>query len=138
MAYGGGLKYDLTSSFYDLVAGAGRKGMTLLRIVGSLRVQSTDATYSVDWAAGIFMAREPTYTPGSFPDPRTDPDTNWMMRWSRTSLPASDSQQTLDLDVRSKRKFMNSDDKVVFYLVNTDSAQQAEVALAGRCLYAMP
>ncbi len=136
---GGQATADVTSGFWEAVAGAGRKGITVLRIIGSLRVNSTDATFAAEWAAGFGIIEEDSATAGQFPDPQNDADFNWLWWMARAAPPAAGSTaNNMDIDSKAKRRFMQGDASLWFILNNADSTQELEFKLSVRTLYALP
>jgi len=121
---------DLTLGFHANL----RKGMTVVRILGTIRVNSTDASLSTDFAMGITTARGSA----SFPDPSGDAQEPWLYWFRGSALPASDSGQHRELDVQSQRLFRDQDRRLIFLMENDDSTQSLEWTLGLRILYKLP
>ena len=112
------------------------KGVTILRIIGSLRVNSTDATFSAEYFAGIKTVPEESAT--TLPDPATDLDADWMWWDRQVALPAEGKSNYFSLDIKAKRKFRRPDDKLLFLMSNDDASQSIEYAWGIRILLALP
>jgi len=115
-----------------------RQGLTLLRIVGSLRLNSTDATLSAEGHFGFIMSDGDAFASLTLPDPAVDHEAPWMHWDRRVFLPPSDSQQHLALDIRVKRKMKGNDDTCLLIVDNDDAAQSIEYAFGFRLLLQLP
>ena len=92
-----------------------RKGLTIVRTMGLLSVQSSIVNVTVDFVAGISVAPA-----GTSPDPQNDIDEPWL--WflgSFTNPNAADTTQFL-VDSKAKRKFPEGDHEMRFQLRNND------------------
>ena len=134
-AYGGLLAVPAVNTIEALSS----QGQTVLRCIGSLRINSTHATDSVEWAAGITMVGPDAFAAGNLPDPVTDSNEKWMWWMARVSPPpgAGGTAIQIDLDVKAKRR-RASGDEMAFIIDNHDSAQQLEFALSVRVLVQLP
>ncbi len=112
-----------------------RKGLTLLRIRGTLRVNSTDAALSADFATGFLRFREGATF---FPRPETDTQEPWLWWKATSALPSEGQSNFFDLDIKAKRVMRSDDDEIGFMMENTDSAQTLSFALGIRALWALP
>ncbi len=101
-------------------------------------MNSTDANLSCEASFGFIMMDEDARSSGAFPDPLNDPEAPWMYWGRRVLLPASDSQQHLELDIKAKRKMYGNDDGMQFIIDNDDPAQSLEWAIGFRLLIALP
>ena len=125
---------DLTSGFP--ITDFERSRLTVMRMVGTLRVNSTDANLSVDWAAGFTMMNEDQVNSLVLPDPATD-DVQWLWWDARSSLPASDGSQQLTIDSKSRRRYNTKETRFTFIMQNTDGVQSLEFRLGIRILHAL-
>jgi len=121
------------TSFTDIFQNIGA-GKTILRIVGSIRVQSTHATLSCDFVYGVGVK------PGAMSNVLNPSDSSFpWMHWRRgAALPASDSGQARDVDIRSKRRVRDEHDDLQFIIENNDSAQSLEYVFGFRFLVRLP
>ncbi len=122
---------DLTSGYHA----AERKGLTVARIIGAVRVNSADATLSVEFSMGITMETEQSVTQGATANPLSNSRTPWMwwLRW--VALPAAGPSVPWMIDVRAQRKFVGSRDSLMFLIQNDDTTQSLEFSLGLRVLY---
>ncbi len=131
-------------SFVNLTPGLisstspGREGMTIVRIVGTLRANSLDASLSCESAWGIHMVEEDAAAASAIPDPLADAHKEWMYWDRRVLLPASDAGQQLHLDIRAMRRFRTRESEVLFVIDNDDAVQSLEFALGFRLLLKLP
>ena len=117
----------------------GRAGLTRLRIIATLRINSTDANLSAEMTFGFIMTDGDAFVASALPDPFTDPDAPWMHWDRRTVLPPSDSGQHLALDIRAKRVYRGGNDPTVaLILQNDDAAQTIEFSFGFRMLLGLP
>jgi len=130
---------NMTETLEDLTENPiGRQGLTLIRIVGSLRINSTHATNSVEASFGFIMVDGDAESTGSVPDPKTDFSAPWLHWDRRVFLPPSDSGQHIALDIRVARKFTGNNNDLVLVLDNDDATESFEFALGFRCLFKLP
>jgi len=115
-----------------------RQGLTIMRILGTLRINSTDANLSAEGSFGFIMMDGDAFSGGTLPDPLLDPDAPWMYWDRRVFLPPSDSQQHLRIDIRARRAWRGNDMELVLILENDDSTQTLEFAFGFRILVALP
>jgi len=137
VAAGASAVVDLAVGYRDVAGGVGRKGCTLTRIIGTVRVNSTDASLSAEGTFGFVKYREDAGL-ANVPFPSSDDDAPWLYWKRRVFLPASDSGQHIELDVKSQRKFNESDDNLLFVIQNDDATQSLEFALGLRMLWKLP
>ncbi len=130
---------QLSAALPDVVANPiGRQGLTLIRTVGTLRANSTDAVLSAEGAFGFIMMDGDAFAAGSAPDPIDDPDAPWLHWDRRAFLPASDAHQHIHLDIKAKRRWRGNDMEFAFVFDNDDAAQSIEFTLGIRMLLALP
>ena len=108
------------------------KGVMVHRILGLLRVDSTDANLSVDFVAAISMRQNTSTITAS----AADYPFLWWMRSS--ALPAAGPSERFPIDVKSRRLFRWNDNDLVFQIENNDSAQALEYIFGLRILYSLP
>ncbi len=73
-------------SLLNMPRGLGeRMGLTVARVIGSLRVNSTDASLSVDFEAGFKMLSEEEAV--TVPSPTGDLDADWLWWHHSSALP---------------------------------------------------
>ena len=115
------------------------QALTVVRIIGSLRVNSTAALLSVDWAAGITMIESDAFNANVVPEPQSQPN-KWMWQMARSSPPpgAGGSSIQIDLDIKSRRRFPGGKGVLAFIIDNTDDFEQLEFALSVRVLFRLP
>jgi len=109
-----------------------------MRILGTLRINSTDATFSAEGAFGLIMVDGDAFAAGGLPDPLLDPDAPWMYWDRRVFLPPSDSQQHLRIDIRARRVWRGNDAELLLIIDNDDATQSLEFAFGFRILLALP
>jgi len=107
------------------------KGVTFTRLIGTVRLSSTDSLLSADFAMGLIM----TTDTADVPDPETEIDRSWLYWDRRSVLPAVAGGQHIPLDVKAQRKFIHADARLLFVIKNTDSAQTLEFITGFRLLY---
>ena len=108
------------------------KGITVVRIVGTIRVNSTDAVLSCDYVMGITVDAFGIVASAS------DASQPWMW-WKRSSaLPASGVQIFLEIDIKAKRRFREDNDQLRLNVENNDAAQSLEFMPGMRTLYLLP
>jgi len=130
---------NLTSELLDVTnTPIARQGLTLLRMFATLRVNSTDASLSVEFSFGFIMSEGDAVIAGAVPDPELDVDAPWTYWERRVALPPSDSQQHLMIDSKSKRIFRGNDSSLILILANDDAAQSLEFVLGFRLLLGLP
>ena len=132
IAPGGQGTVDLSSPMGGAVGE--RQGMTIARIRGILRANSTDANLSCESAFGIIMVENDAALAGAFPDPIGDESNPWLWWQRRVLLPPSDAAQHIELDVRAMRRFRAADDTLRFMIDNDDAAQTLEFVIGFRLL----
>ncbi len=115
-----------------------RQGLTLLRTFLDLRVNSTDASLSTEYAGGLIMADGDAVAATVVPTPLIDGDAPWLWWERRVALPASDSQQNRKIDVRAKRRMSGNDNALLYVIHNDDPTQSLEFALGARMLIRLP
>ena len=116
----------------------GRYGLTIMRIVGSLRINSTDVALSTECGFGFIMVDGDASAASAFPEPTVDEEAPWLHWDRRVVLPPSDSQQHLKLDIRARRRMGGNDISLFFIINNDDATQSLEYALGVRVLLALP
>ena len=110
-----------------------KKGATVVRVLGHLRLISTDAALSVDFSAALFMRQQSTSID---PTNATYPFMWWM---ANSAPPASGSvANNFEIDVKSRRKFLWNDADLMFSVKNTDGAQSLEYVIGLRVLFTRP
>jgi len=114
-----------------------RWNLTFLRGFITLRVNSNDALLSAETAFGFISVDGDAAAGGVTPDPALDVDAPWMYWDSRVVLPASDSQQHLMIDIKTKRKMTGNDRQIMFIIDNVDAVQSLDFSLAFRLLFAL-
>jgi len=127
---------DMTAGFFVGL----RKGLTVVRIIGSMQVRSGTAGAEVEWVAGISLVRREPAGASVFPDPATDGSHPWMW-WKRGVVltPAGDRPQNdIPIDVKAQRKFTDAGDTLQFILDNDDSASSVIFSFGLRVLYKLP
>ena len=115
------------------------QGVKIVRMIGSLRVNSIDVSLSVEWAAGITVVGKDADQANAIPDPVTDTAHGWMWWMSRVSPPpgAGGTSIQIDLDIKSQRR-LRSQDRPIFVIDNHDGFETLEFALALRVLVQLP
>ena len=115
------------------------QGLSVVRIIGSLRVNSTHASLSVEWAAGIAMIEDDAFAANVVPDPLTQPF-KWMWWMARVSPPpgAGGSSIQIELDIKARRRFPGGTGILGFIINNHDVAETLEFALSTRVLLRLP
>ena len=109
------------------------KGWKVERVIGQLRINSTDGVFSADFVAGISMRQEGSTISAS----RTPFPFLWWIRDS--ARPASGGGSEIQkIDVKSKRLFRNANMDLMFSVENNDTTQTLEYVFGVRCLYSMP
>ena len=124
---------DLIVDLSDSMKGGNRElaGLTVIRSIGMLRINSTDANLSADWVAGLYLRQQQSSLGLSV-------DRHPYMWWQRGSaLPASGVDLTINFDVKSKRK-LNPGNDLVFGVENNDPAQTVEFIFGIRVLWMLP
>jgi len=111
-----------------------RKGITVVRMIGGLRIEAVGVGGSVEVAAGITMVR----ANAQLPDPQLTVEEPWMWWLNDTVLPASDSGQYRPIDVKSMRKFVDQDRRLMFIVKNHDAVETLSFSLGVRVLYKLP
>ncbi len=109
------------------------RGLTVLRIVGRLRANSTDSSLSVEVSFGFIYNRSGDPTP----DPEFD-EFPWMYRQVTSQLPAEGVSNYFDLDIRTKRNIKDPQGNLLAVYKNQDTAQTAEFQLGVRILWGLP
>jgi len=129
----------LSNAPADAIETLTAQGLTVVRIVGSLRVNSEDVALSVEWAAGISVIQNDAFNAGAVPSPLTSTAQKWMWWLSRVSPPVGAGGLSLqvDLDIKSKRK-LDARDRLYFVIRNHDAVQSLEFALSVRVLVRLP
>ena len=124
-----------TGSITGLIA----QGFNVIRILGSLRVNSTDVALSVEWAAGITVVGKDAAAANVNPDPLTDDFHKWMWWMARVSPPpgAGGTSIQIALDVKARRK-LTGQDNLRFIIENHDAFESLEFALSTRVLIQLP
>ncbi len=129
---------NLTSELLDATnTPLARQNLTLLRSFITLRLNSTDATFSAECAFGFVMADGDQVISGGFPDPVLDVDAPWLFWERRVLLPPSDSEQHLRIDIRARRKFAGNDAALMLIIDNDDASQSLEFAMGFRLLFGL-
>jgi len=113
-----------------------RKGLTVIRIFGTLSVIPGVAGTQSEFHAGIAMMEEDAALAGAFPDPATDANFGWL--WWQRGAPQEDIANRYNVDVRSQRKFPNGDSRLYMIVENDDSVQNMTVTFGLRVLYKLP
>jgi len=107
-------------------------GYLLVRTIGSLRVNSTDAALSVDWNAAIALRNDSNVpVPGDEQNP-------WVWQEAGSALPATGTGLYIRFDVKSKRLFRNPQSDLLFIMANQDSVQSLEYVFNLRMLFKLP
>ena len=129
---------NLTSELLDVTqTPLARQALTIMRIVGMLRVNSTDANLSAEAAFGFIMVDGDAGVAAALPDPLLDVDAPWLWWQRRVVLPPSDAGQQINVDSKSRRRFRGNDDSLNFIIDNDDATQSLEFALGLRVLIAL-
>jgi len=121
----------------DLMSGLGaglegRRGMKLLRIIGALRVNSTDPTLSVDFVGSIYLSQiGQSISPSTLAFPFL-----WWIRGS--ALPAAGPMRPWDIDVKGQRKLTFANSAIIFGIENNDLTQSLEFVFGLRLLVQLP
>ena len=127
---------NLLTSLLDVAASPlFRQGLTLLRCIGTLRANSTDANLSAETAMGFIMADGDAVSTANTPNPSLDVDAPWLWWDRRVLLPPSDSGQHLRLDIKAQRRLAGNDTTLLFLIDNDDATQSLEFALGLRMLF---
>ncbi len=130
---------NLTSTLEDTTENPiGKRGLTIVRTHATLRINSTDASLSAEMSFGLIMMDGDAVAASAYPDPLQDPEASWLHWARRVLLPASDSQQHLELDIKAKRRFRGNDDNLMLILQNDDATQSFEFAFGFRLLLMLP
>ncbi len=122
----------------DLSAGLGAglellRGWRVERVIGRLRVNSTDATFAADFVASISMRQQSQTISASL---TPFPFLWWIRDAARPS--SGGGGEVYDIDVKSKRAFRNAQMDLMFAIENNDSTQSLEFVFGLRVLYSMP
>ena len=135
VAPGGQSFVNLTGQLLDVEdTPLAKQSLTILRIIGMLRVNSTDANLSAEAAFGFIMVDGDAGAAAVLPDPLLDIDAPWLWWQRRVVLPPSDAGQQIPIDSRAKRRFRGNDDGLNFIIDNDDATQSLEFALGLRVL----
>ena len=140
LAPGSQVTAQLLSANLGGVAGILAAAFTVVRIIGSLRVNSDDATLSVEWAAGIAPIMGDAVTANVFPDPHASDDQfPWQWWMSRVSPPAGAGGLSIqvELDIKAQRR-MTGNQRLMFILNNHDAFETLEFSLSTRVLVKLP
>jgi len=115
------------------------QGISIVRIIGSLRVNSTHATLSAEWAAGITLVNSDGFGVNAVPDPVADTQQKWMWWMARVSPPpgAGGTSIQLALDIKARRKYLPNN-VLAFIIENHDATESIEFALSVRVLVQLP
>ena len=116
----------------------GRAGLTLIRTMGWLRVDSSDASLSAEWTAGIAVVDQDAALGSALPDPSSDATFPWVWWMRGVSLPAAGPTAWLNIDVKSMRRFRDNGAQLHFIMDNDDATQSLEYAFGLRLLYKLP
>ena len=125
---------DLTAGFREGL----RKGVTVLRIIGLLHMIGTN-NFIVDYAAAIVRVAAEAALSAAFPDPGSDTEAPWLW-WNGGSLfqATDDRNHDVVIDVKSRRAFRESDDRLYFIMDNVDAVSSLQFSFGIRILYALP
>ena len=106
-----------------------RKGLTVVRIIGLLTVNSNVVNVTVDFAAGISLAPDATS-----PDPQNDVDEPWL--WFVGGFTSADAtvESRYAIDTKAKRRFPEPDHDLRFQLRNNDGVNAMSYRFALRVL----
>ena len=120
----------------DLMTGfktSDRKGMTLVRAIGSLSVRPVSTGSDTEFVAALaYIQAEGS---GLLPDPSTDAAFPWL--WIQQSVVNTQGTeyQHLVVDVKSRRRFRDANDSIWFIIDNDDSTQNLVFRIGLRLLY---
>ena len=104
-------------------------GWKVLRIIGNVRVNSTDVSLSADFAVGIAFMRFTAPSPNQVDFPWL-----WWVANSATPPPST----PYSFDVKGQRKFRFNEENLVFAIANNDAAQSLEYMFGIRILLQKP
>ena len=126
---------DMTAGFR---AADGRKGLTLLRIFGSLTVRAVIANGLHQWVAGIAYVSAEAAGALALPDPAVDGNFPWVWWKGGHIFEATDFSQVHMVDTKGKRNFREADAQIRFQFDNDGVANSIGFSLRLRALYALP
>ena len=130
---------NMNSGVRDAADGDGRKGLVVERMLGTLSIQPETASANTELAAGITPLSNQALAGLDFPLPGSAAGHSWMW-WVFRVLAQGALQATaqIDIDVKSKRVFRDTDSEVVFVMENTDAVHGFTWSLGLRVLFKLP
>ena len=138
--FGASSAVEITSGFRSVGGGAGRAGVTILRMIGSLYVRVETLAVDTELVVGFGMVDEDAGNALALPDPSGDEGFSWLW-WKRLVLyNASGAEQMTEvpIDVKSRRRFRSELERMYFMIDNDDPQHNVTFALGLRVLYALP
>ena len=117
-----------------------RKGLTLIRMIGTFQLRPISADASAMFRIGITTMHPDQVASSGWPDPGSDTEAWiwWHAGWFERTAGGPQQYHT-EFDVKSKRKF-DYDDEELWFLVENDSGSGSSFtyARAVRALVALP
>ena len=132
---GGQGTLHLTQGFHDQ---DGRKGFTLIRIIGNLTVRQVEANVLHEWAAGIAYVSSEAANVAIYPDPATDARFPWIWFNGAHEFESNLTAKRWEVDSKSKRMFREADAQLRLIFDNHSPSGSLAFAFHGRLLYALP
>ncbi len=123
----------LTDFTPNLIPTVGRKGHTIVRLIGHLLVSANVAGESQDFAAGFTLADAAESI-----DPQANLDEPWMWYVAGATSRNGIEVVTHIIDVKSKRRFMEDTDQLRFAIRNNDGSENMVYRVSVRMLTLLP